>query len=72
MLDKVYYKSDKEVILIFTNRPPLILSSDVGVLGLLNEFLAPLSSECTTLSEYAYRVKISKEETQIINLEDVA
>ena len=73
MLDKIYYKSDKEVVLIFTHRIQATLWSSNGkVLELLDEFLAPLSSSCETMSEYVYRLKVEKEDTVIINLDKVA
>lgn len=73
MLNKIYYRSNKEVVLIFTHRSPVALwSSDGKVLELMDEFLAPLHSECATLSEWNRRVQSGQEDTQVINLDEVA
>lgn len=73
MLDKIYYKDECEVILIFTHREPVGLHSSSGeVLQLLDEFLAPLDNECVTLSEYNRRVKVGEEDTQVIDIDKVA
>lgn len=73
MLDKVYYKSRYEVVLFYTHRSPVTLWSGSGnILEFLDEFLAPLGNECTTLSEYVRRVAASEEDTQVINLDEVA
>ena len=73
MLDKIYYKSDSEVILYYTCRPPVTLHHDGGrVIELLDEFLAPLSSQCITFSEYRRALKNSLEDTVVIYLDEVA
>jgi len=73
MLDKVYYISEYELVLVFTHRSPVGLYSSNGkVLELLDEFLAPLDNECTTLSEYLHRVQVGEEDTQEIDISKVA
>ena len=72
MLDKVYYKSKKEVVLIYTHRSPVTLWSDENILEFLDMFLAPIGSNCDTLSEYVRRVAIGEEDTQVIHIDDVA
>lgn len=73
MLDKVYYKNECEVMLIFTHRSAVTLYHSEGkVMELLDEFLAPLGSDCITLSEFKNRVKIAEEDTVIIDIEEVA
>lgn len=73
MLDKVFYRNECEVVLIFTHRSAVTLYHSEGkVMELLDEFLAPLGSNCITLSEFKHRVKMSEEDTVIIDLEEVA
>jgi len=73
MIDKIYYKSNKEVIIYFTNKKQFTLYSSNGqVIDLLDELMVPVNSNCTTLSEWEHRVKISKEDTQEIHLNKVA
>lgn len=73
MLLSVRFLSDKEVILEFSNREPFKLrDSDGNVADLLDEFLAPLSSECKTLSEYKDMCNFCEEDTAVIDLEEIA
>ena len=67
MLDKILYINSREVRLYFTHRPIATLYSSKGdILTLLNEFLAPLSSQCDTLSQYLRVVATSQDDTPVI------
>lgn len=73
MLDTIYYRSEREVVLIFTDRSPFTLYSSSGrVIELLDEFLAPINTECATLTEWNQRLKAAEGDTQIIDLDKVA
>lgn len=68
MLDKVFYVSKYEVILVYTHKTATLYSSDGKILEFLDRFLAPLSSECITLSAHKHRVKFGEEDTQVIEV----
>lgn len=73
MLDKIYYKNNKEVVLIFTDRPPFGLYHSGGkILEFLDEFLAPIGSGCVNLTEYRHRLRVGEEDTLVIHIDDVA
>ena len=73
MIDKIYRVNNKEVIIFFTNKKSFTLyCGDNNVIHLLDELLAPLHSNCITLSEWEHRVKVGKEDTQTIELDRVA
>lgn len=61
MIDKIYYKSDRELVLIFTDRPPFILSRDAG--HVLDFYAWVLSETMLTLPEYDRALQTQTEDT---------
>ena len=60
MLDKVYIRSENEAFLIFTDRPPIRISSDVNVLLLLEFLLGWPITSTHHLLEDTVEIDISK------------
>jgi len=71
MLDKIIYKSQFELVLIFTHRPPMtIYCSNGQALNLLDQLLAPRDNlQAKTLSEWTHKMNVSNQDTQEIELD---
>lgn len=73
MIDQIIITNNKEAMIIFTNKKPVTLYSSEGkVVEMLDEFLTPLNSRCKTFSGHQALAKRCLEDTQVINLNQVA
>ncbi len=74
MLDKILIVSKQKVVIYYTHRPPVtVYSSSGNAWDLANELLAPLSNSNAESYTHWQRMKaVSKEDTQVIHLDDVA
>ena len=72
MFDKILYINSRCVVIFFTHRTPVtVSSSDGNAMDMADELLSP-NFNFVTLSDYQRAVASSEEDTQIINLEEVA
>jgi hypothetical protein len=72
MIDKIVISKDRtRATIYFTNRGPVNLYSDQGtVLVLVDIIITPIGFR--SYSEYSQRVKSSQDDTQIVNIKDIA
>lgn len=74
MLDKILVVNENQVVIYFTHRSPFTVTTDNGTaLQLADELLCPFNTaQATTLTEYTRIQAVSLEDTQVIDLEEVA
>jgi hypothetical protein len=74
MIDKILYVNENKVIIYYTHRDPVTVSSDSGkALELLDELLCPFNNAgATTLTGYKVLELASQEDTVIIELDHIA
>ena len=72
MLDKIYLVNSNECVVYCTHRSSFRVSSDRGVLVLVDELLSPLGNEdFSTLTEYVQALKGANEDTLVVDFGDL-
>jgi len=72
MLDKVLYVNKNHVVIYYTTHMITVTSDCGDAMDIVDRLLAPFASRCETYSEFLYVLGRSKEDTLIIDMEEVA